>query len=282
MANPFRSVAQAQAFASAFSKSTAKDNGKPKLTLNESLHSLAVASDFKNWPTMKAHLESVQSAGEKKKEVSPVLSPLGVMEVGTLFKAEEGARNFTYSSAFEQFRLQAMAASIRSAKKANMDVVVIDNDHEIIELLDLDYGPHSLQTSPEPLLQKDQAVSVGYALSLMSKEDSLKYPLGDFLQTLHEFQKKRMANSTRADKQDVRSLHLIFNSNSASGVAINESKQQSTNSLETLNWIAGEGRKSKISVGFIYDLHHEKAGQGGLEPLLASQIIKNSISLHTD
>ncbi len=61
----FRTAESIEAFAAAFSKASAKGSTKPQISLDDTLHCIAVASDYENWPTMKRLMKSKKPTGNR-------------------------------------------------------------------------------------------------------------------------------------------------------------------------------------------------------------------------
>ena len=279
MTIPFRSVAEAQAFASAFSKATASAEGSPRLSLNSTLHCLAVASKFKNWPAMKSHLEKQPEAFASPAKNFVELPPIGVMEVATLFRKGNEPRHYIYSSDSQRNRIQALAAAAQSAKSAGMDLITIAHDAATLEAVDLDHSPLLLKTSPSTLWKDDTPVSLGYCYELSRPDNGKRDPLGPFLSNLQELQKSRFDASQRADKKDVRSILLLVEPQS-SMEALSSELKFSEEAVDEILRIAYWGRRLKISIGYLYDSSLDR-----LKPensRLTDGLLNNSSSVHKD
>lgn len=59
----FDTTKSIEAFAAAFSRASAKGSMKPQISLDDTLHCIAVASDYENWATMKSRMASKNAIG---------------------------------------------------------------------------------------------------------------------------------------------------------------------------------------------------------------------------
>lgn len=279
MTIPFRSVAEAQAFASAFSKATSGSDHSPRLSLNSTLHCLAVASKFKNWPTMKSYLEKqAEPEGLPARKFADLPQP-GVMEMAALFREGDESRHYMYSSDLQVNRLRALHASVQCAKRAGLDVIVVANDMNTLKILDLDYEPLFLDTPPGPLWKMDAPISLGYCHGPSRSKQSTEDLLGPFLSNLQELQAARLEASKSSGAAEARGIHLLLEPS----LPI---KNQSTGSkfskavTEEVRRIAFWGRRLKISLGYIFD-----SGQASLTAEkndLTAEVLRQSSSVHND
>lgn len=279
MTIPFRSVAEAQAFASAFSKATADTEGTQRLSLNSTLHCLAVASKFKNWPTMKTHLEK-----QGEKHSSPAkkfleLPPKGVMEVATLFREGKEPRHLTYSSLSQVNRIWAAQAAIQSAKRVGLDVIVIANDMDTLNKLDLDLDPLFLDTPPGPLWKMDAPISLGYCNGLIRSEESTEDPLASFLANLQKLQATKLESSKKIGEVEARGIHVLLdpqrcNEGQLTGIEFSQA------ATEELRRILFRGRQLKISVGYIFESSYATPGTEHND--LIAEALKQSSTVQID
>lgn len=279
MTIPFRSVAEAQAFASAFSKATAGTEGTQRLSLNSTLHCLAVASKFKNWPTMKTHLEKQGEEDSLPAKKFLDLPPMGVRELATLFREGKEPRHLTYSSLSQVNRILAAQAAIQSAKRVGLDVIVIANDMDTLNQLDLDLDPLFLDTPPGPLWKMDAPISLGYCNGLIRSKESTEGPLSTFLANLRELQTAKLEASKKTGEVEARGIHVLLEPHRCTEGQLTGIKFSQA-ATEELRRIIFQGRSLKISVGYLFESSYATPRTEHND--LIAEVLKQSSTVHKD